>query len=603
MSNTSQKIKINHDREQLVFKCIQQLIEDSADTFTMNNFKASSPYLMELFGNRTLYIHALSEDGANKELYMHLFILDQLDFNEAKLYSHKLPATFIDANKALMEGGETAYSVFDKFSKFKPLFGLDFGIQPVIMHHLWSKKRIVGGVTYSSDDVNADINNFVHILPIINVLTSLFSQRQSHLKLELELETLKQVIDLVPQRVFWKNRDCLYLGGNTAIANDAGFSDPKDLIGKSTQDIFLDVDGRALEGDIRTMKTREHMVNVELQHTTKKEGDKWYRVSKSPLENKLNEVIGTVGTYDDITELKQIQLELQKAKDELEDRVNERTLDLKLSNGKLTKTLKELKKTKTQLIDTEKMAALGNLVAGISHEINTPIGVSVTAASHLQETIKELQTAFSSGELTEEHFLNFCSTADDCSNILLKNLARASDLIKSFKQIAIDQSHDKPRMVKLNEYVSSILATLTPVFKNKNIEIEVDIDKSINLIIYPGVFAQIVTNFTENAMKHAFPNDDMSGKYRIHCYLTDDNIHLHFIDNGVGIPLELQKKIFEPFYTTKAKSGGSGLGLSIVYNIIYQKFNGKIECNSDIGKGTDFYINIPKQTNLDMKYA
>lgn len=602
MAKISQKAKVNHNREPLVFQCIQKLIEDSADTLTMNDFKTSAPYLIELFGNRTLYIHALHEDGANKELYMHLFVLDKLDFTKAKLYSQKLPETYVAAHKALMEGGEPEFSVLDSSSAFKPFFGLNFGTQPLIMHHLWSKECIVGGVTYASDDIHSDISNFAPIIPIINVLASLLTQRQSHIALESQLETLKQVIDLVPQRVFWKNKDCAYLGGNAAMAKDANLSNTQDLIGKTTQEMFDHVDDRAMEDDIHTMKTREQMINVEMKHVTEEYGVKWFRVSKSALENKLNEVIGTVGTYDDITELKQIQLELQKAKDELEDRVNERTLDLKSSNKKLTTTLKELKKAKTHLIDTEKMAALGNLVAGISHEINTPIGVSVTAASHLQETIKHLQKAFSSGELTEEHFFNFCTTADDCSHILLNNLTRASDLIKSFKQVAIDQSHDKPRKVKLNEYVTNILATLTPVFKNKNIEIEVDIDKNINLIIYPGVFAQIVTNFTENVMKHAFPQEGMSGKYRIYCYLTEHNIHLHFIDNGVGIPLNIQKKIFEPFYTTKSKSGGSGLGLSIVYNIIYQQFNGTIECKSDTGIGTDFYINIPKQANLGMKH-
>lgn len=593
-----QDTKINHDRDQLIFQCIQQLLDDSSEIVTMNYFETSAPYLMELFGNRTLHIYALNEDNANKELIINLFLIDKSDCNKATHYRKRIPASYAESHQWLAQGEETEFSVFDTPSDLKNLFNLDFGTLPIIMHHLWFKNRIVGGVAYSSDNVNSDTNNFDPILPILNVLTSQLSQRQNYIELKVQLKTFKQVINLIPQRVFWKNKKSIYLGANTAFSMDAGIKNPEDIIGKSDADLFPNEADNYQADDKHTMKTRKHLLNFEEQQTNNKGKKIWLRTSKRPMENSLDEVVGTVGTYDEITELKDIQLELQKSKDGLEDNINERTLDLISSNHKLKKTLKELKKTQNHLIETEKMAALGNLVAGISHEINTPIGVSVTAASHLQETIESLQEAFSSEQLTEEHFAKFCITAKESSQILLNNLTRASNLIKDFKQVAIDQSHDKPRKVRLKKYVSSILTTLTPVFKNKNIELEVDIEHNLQLIIYPGILAQIVTNFTENAIKHAFPEKEGIGKFRISCYLTNHDIRLHFVDNGVGVPLNLQKKIFEPFFTTKEKSGGSGLGLSIIYNIICQQFKGKIECKSNLGGGTKFCITIPKQANV-----
>jgi two-component system autoinducer 2 sensor kinase/phosphatase LuxQ len=596
MSDLLKNVETN--KEPLVLQCIQALLEDSVDPIAMNHFETSAPYLMEFFGSNALIIFALDEDKANKELYIDAFSINKSNVKKAHPYRKRLSKNYEKKQSSIMKDDESAFSIFEKNSHFTPLFDLDFGKWPIIMHHLRFNGRIIGGISYSVYGINIGSKNFEYVLPIIKLLTSLVLQRHAHIEQKLKLETLQQVIDLVPQRVFWKNRDGEYLGCNTALVNDSDYSSSKDLIGKTAQEVFKNTNDEVSEEDIRTMKYQEVIINVEMSVVSPNKKLKWFRVSKSPLENKLNEVIGTVGTYDEITELKDIQIELQNSKDHLEDRVNERTLDLELSNLKLKETLKELKKAQNHLIEIEKMAALGNLVAGISHEINTPIGVSVTAASHLQETIAQLQKSFSLGELTEKHFNNSCSIANDCSQMLLNNLERASDLIKSFKQIAIDQSHDKPRKIKLNEYVKNILATLAPVLKNKDIELEVDIEEKLNLITFPGVFAQIVTNITENAMKHAFPDNEINAKFRIHCYLTDKNIHIHFIDNGVGIPQNLRTKIFEPFFTTKGKSGGSGLGLSIVYNIICQKFNGSIKCESCLGKGTDFHITIPKQHNL-----
>jgi two-component system autoinducer 2 sensor kinase/phosphatase LuxQ len=595
MPNLYREAQINHDRDQLVYQCIQQLLVDSVEIVTMNDFETSAPYLLELFDHRKLHIFALNEDDANKELNAHLFVINSTPQSKVKHHYTRIDQSYIQSHKWLSKIPGARFSVY-KPAELQLLFNIDFGSEPLIVHHLWLNNRIVGGFCYEEPPEHA--GEFTSIAPVLNVLTIQLFQRQQRIEIEDKVKTYQQVLNLIPQRVFWKNKQSIYLGANQVFANDAGLKTPELLIGKDDHSVFpMEANDYRLD-DANTMQTREHLINHEEPQTTKSGETIWLRTSKRPMINSQNEVIGVLGTYDEITELKNIQFELQETRDKLEERVKERTQDLKSSNNKLEEALVELKQAQNHLVESEKMAALGSLVAGISHEINTPIGVSVTAASHLHENIENIEKAFTSEQLTEKHFNNFCVTAKNSTQMLLSNLERASNLIKNFKQIAVDQSHDKPRKVRLNEYVSSVLATLAPVLKNRNIELEIDIEQDIQAFVYPGALAQIVTNFTENAIKHAFPENDVLGKFRISCDLSGSDIHLHFVDNGVGVPLNLQQKIFEPFFTTKRKYGGSGLGLSIIYNIVCQQFGGKIECKSTVGEGTDFYISIPQQTNM-----
>lgn len=594
MSDLFNDAKLKHDRDQLVFECIQQMLQDSALTETINYFRHSARSLFELFNNQRLYIFAFNEDAANKELNVHLFVVGQDSQEQATHYRRRIEQSYTESHEWLSKTEGAKSSIYTP-EELKRLFDIDFGITPSIVHHLWSKNRIVGGVAY---EYNGEMVPPHQVIPVLDVLTIQLSQRQEHIELEEQIEIYKHVLELMPQRVFWKNKQSVYLGANAAFAKDAGLPEASKIVGTNDFDYFPKEAQLYINDDHRTMQSRQHMLNAEEPQTALDGKKIWLRTSKRPMVNSENEVIGLLGTYDEITELKNVQFELQESKDKLEERVKERTEDLITSNRKLEKTLTELKQTQNHLVETEKMTALGNLVAGISHEVNTPIGVSVSAASHLQENIEALEIAFQSAKLTEEHFNNFCSTARDSAQMLLNNLTRASKLIKDFKQIAVDQSNDVPRKVILKDYVTSVLSTLSPAFRNKKIELEIDIDSQLKLIIYPGAFAQIVTNFTENAIKHAFPEENAVGTFRIFCDIDHANINVLFSDDGVGIPLAVQKKIFEPFFTTQRSNGGSGLGLSIAYNIICQQFGGKLECKSEPGKGTKFLVQIPSKSNI-----
>jgi two-component system autoinducer 2 sensor kinase/phosphatase LuxQ len=559
----------------------------------MNYLRHSARSLFELLNNQTLYIFAFNEDAANKELNVHLFVIDKDSQEKAKHYRRKIEQSYAELHGWLSEEDGQKSSVYTP-TELKLLVDIDFGTKPSIVHHLWSKDRIVGGFSYEYD---GDMSPPQQVTPVLDVLTIQLCQRQEHIELEKQIETYKHVLDLVPQRIFWKNKQSVYLGANKAFSLDAGLTKTSDIVGSTDFEHFPQEAELYRSDDQRTMQTRQHILNIEEPQTTKS-GDKiWLKTSKRPMVNSQNEVIGVLATYDEITELKNVQFELQESKDKLEERVKERTKDLITSNNKLEVTLTELKQTQNHLVETEKMAALGNLVAGISHEVNTPIGVSVTAASHLQENIEKLESTFQSAELTEQHFNNFCLTAKNSAQMLLSNLTRASELIKNFKQIAVDQSNDVPRKVILKDYVISVLSTLSPAFRNKKIELIIDIDREFELIIYPGAFAQIISNFTENTIKHAFPEENAVGKFRISCDMQNENINILFTDDGVGMPLSIQKQIFEPFFTTCRSKGGSGLGLSIIYNIVCQQFGGTLECKSELGKGSEFLIQIPSKSN------
>lgn len=284
--------------------------------------------------------------------------------------------------------------------------------------------------------------------------------------------------------------------------------------------------------------------------------------------------------------------EQRKLNETLEDKVVERTKELDDKNHELQHSLDELKKTQDKLVEAEKMAALGGLVAGIAHEINTPIGVGVTAASHLADKTKEMNEKFSSGIMRKSDLEVFINSSIEANDLLLANLQRASELIQSFKKVAVNQTSEDMIDVELVSYTKDVLTTLSPKFKNKNYIIDVDGD-SVHINTYAGDYAQIVTNLIMNSIIHGFDNQN-DGRISINIKDNDDKVTILFSDNGKGISEENIPKIFDPFFTTKRGEGGSGLGLHIIFNIITNKLKGNISCASAEGVGTTFTIELAK---------
>jgi signal transduction histidine kinase len=290
---------------------------------------------------------------------------------------------------------------------------------------------------------------------------------------------------------------------------------------------------------------------------------------------------------------RQANILVQQERDTLEMRVEERTEELSERNSELSQTLSNLKNTQRQLIEAEKMAALGGLVAGVAHEINTPIGIGVTAASTLADETKLFLNDYQNGQIKRSALSHYLDIATDSSRLILRNLERAAELVQSFKQVAVDQTNLEQREFAVIGYIQEVLRSLHPQIKRFNHHIEVRGDETITLNSYPGAFSQVVTNLVMNSLMHAYP-DEKSGKLRFEVTDQAGIITVGYQDDGCGISQENLPRIFEPFYTTARNRGGTGLGLHIVYNLITQKLEGQIRCESQVGLGTSFVLLFPK---------
>ncbi|MBT3306179.1 MAG: PAS domain-containing sensor histidine kinase [Alphaproteobacteria bacterium] len=261
----------------------------------------------------------------------------------------------------------------------------------------------------------------------------------------------------------------------------------------------------------------------------------------------------------------------------------------KEAEDKLHHTLDELRQTQDVLVQSEKMASLGGLVAGVAHEINTPVGIGVTASSHLSEAVGNLRRSFAGGTLKKSELEASFETIDQASEMISTNLRRAAELIGSFKQVAVDQSSEEKREFQVGEYLDEIILSLHPKIKQTKHRVSVDCDSSLLVNSYPGAISQIITNLVMNSLIHAYDDGD-EGSIRISALDNGDHITLKYFDDGKGMDTESLKKIFDPFFTTKRGSGGSGLGMNILYNLVTQTLGGTVVCDSQPGEGTTFTI-------------
>lgn len=304
-----------------------------------------------------------------------------------------------------------------------------------------------------------------------------------------------------------------------------------------------------------------------------------------------NEVI-YVCMATDVTKQRQAEAGIRELNAELECRVTERTQALSRSNAELESALKALKETMEQLVQSEKLAALGSLVAGVAHELNTPIGNALMAASSLEDFTTRIESAFQDGKMTRSSLEQFLDDARVATGISSRNLERASELISSFKQVAVDQSSSQRRRFSLHELVHEILVTLHPQTKKCDIDFQVDVPDRIEMDSYPGPLGQVISNLIINAVTHAY-SGHQHGEVQIIALEEDTQLRIEVIDQGVGIPEEIQSKIFDPFYTSRLGQGGSGLGLHIVHNLVTELLGGQIEVKSVLGDGTRFIICLP----------
>ena len=287
-----------------------------------------------------------------------------------------------------------------------------------------------------------------------------------------------------------------------------------------------------------------------------------------------------VGVNADITARKQAEAELERHRDHLEELVAERTA--------------ELRQAMTQLIQTEKLAALGHLVAGVAHELNTPLGNVRTVAGALGEHLRDFAAAGDAGAPRRAQVAEFLDRSREAVALLERNAARAADLIGHFKQVAVDQTSARRRRFDLRQTVEELLATLRPQFKHTAHCVELDIASGLELDSYPGALEQVLVNLIGNALVHGFADRD-AGRIHLHAVILDsDHVRISHADDGLGIPETIQNRIFDPFFTTNLSGGGSGLGMYIVYNLVVGVLGGTIRVHSAPGTGTTFTLILPR---------
>jgi signal transduction histidine kinase len=254
--------------------------------------------------------------------------------------------------------------------------------------------------------------------------------------------------------------------------------------------------------------------------------------------------------------------------------------------------MEKLERTQEHLIESEKLASLGGLVAGVAHEINTPVGLSLTGITHFSDMTKKLKKDYEDENLSEEEFKEYIDIAYNLAHTIRLNLEKTAQLVRSFKQVAVDQSVEEKRDIDLHKYIDEVVLSLHNKLKQSKIKVNVECPETLKISTYPGDISQILTNLIMNSIMHGF-DKTMEGEISIQVETKNNEIIFIYKDNGKGIKKENLKKIYEPFFTTNREGGGTGLGLNIIYSLVSKKLNGTIACESQEGKGVVFTITLP----------
>jgi signal transduction histidine kinase len=282
---------------------------------------------------------------------------------------------------------------------------------------------------------------------------------------------------------------------------------------------------------------------------------------------------------------------IRKAKERLENQ-----------NAALNAALTALQDAQSELVRQEKLASLGRLVAGVAHEINTPLGICVTATSHLVQELKLTREELAAGEMTEESLQSFLDIIDQSLRIMTTNTQRAAALVRSFKQVAVDQSSDDIRSFDLRHYLDEVLLSLQPKLKGRPVQVVVECPPGIDMESFPGAVSQIVTNMVMNSLVHGF-GENQAGRIRLSAALDEDQVVLDYSDDGAGMDQETLAKLFDPFFTTKRGSGGSGLGAHILFNLVTGPLGGTVKVHSAPGEGLQYRLRFPRSRKQARKAA
>lgn len=431
--------------------------------------------------------------------------------------------------------------------------------------------------------------NGVEATTLANKFTEMIAERQ---RTESELTQFKATLDGTLDSVFMFHPDDLrFFYVNRGALDQVGYS-RHELFNMTPVDIKPDIDEAQFLALIQPLlQGDQEALTFETVHQ-RKDG------RRVPVEIFLQYFTESnpprfVAIVRDISDRKRAEERMQRLNEELEQRVKERTQELEQANQHLQQTLETLQRAQDELVHSEKLASLGSLVAGIAHELNTPLGNALTVSTTFTHKAQELEKAIAEGSLRRAAMDDFLKQTLQIADLLGRNLHKASELISNFKQVAVDQTSSQRRDFMLDEVVNELVETLYHQFKRTPHTLQVEIPPGLHFNSYPGPLGQVISNLLMNALIHGM-DAQTAGHITVAAAATDDgSVILSVSDDGKGIDSENLPHVFDPFFTTRLGQGGSGLGLHIVYNIVTGILGGTIEVTSKPGEGTRFDVTLP----------
>ena len=442
-------------------------------------------------------------------------------------------------------------------------------------------RRRDGDILWLSDSATAVRDDKGEVIRYEGTVRDITDQKRAEDAIAEGRRLLQQVIDTVPAVINVKDRNLRYVLMNRYMAGIFGI-EPGEALGRTTGDLMSRYGARKTdENDKRVLKTRKGLGFYEEEYMDSAGTMRHWLVNKLPLLDPDGEIERIVTVALDIGERKRGEQEMRKARDAAET------------------ALRNLRETQASLIEAEKLAALGRLVAGVAHEVNNPVGISLTVASALERKAANFTEQVGRGELRRSSLNEFLATTRDASGQLVANLNRAAELIQSFKQVAADRNYSDQRSFDLADLTEQVVMSLRPGLRKHNLTLNVECQPNLIMNSYPGPYGQVLTNLFLNAVAHAFP-DGGPGLIDIQARPSGkDNVEIIFSDNGCGMSLDVRRRAFDPFFTTRRDQGGTGLGLHIVYSIVTTRLGGRLDLDSEPGGGTRIQILLPRVAPLE----
>jgi PAS domain S-box-containing protein len=387
---------------------------------------------------------------------------------------------------------------------------------------------------------------------------------------------LQLIYDTAPIGLAYLSPDCRYLQINQRLTEICGIS-VEGHLGRSVRDCVPAL-ASSVEAIVHSiMETGEPVTGIEVngQRAGQNE-DRCWITYWHPQRGPNGNIVGVNVAAEEITERKRNEKEIRAARDAAEA------------------ALHHLQETQASLIEAEKLAALGRLVAGVAHEINSPVGTSLTVASALQHKSAIFAAEVAQGDLKRSSLNEFLEVVEDASALLVANLKRSAELVQSFQQVAVDRSYLDHRAFDPGEFTEQVLMSLRPALPKNNLTLNVDCQSGLTMDSYPGPYGQVLTNLFLNSVMHAFP-DRKGGVIDVRLRASDnDNVVILFSDDGCGMSLDVRRQAFNPFFTTRRDGGRVGLGLHIVHNIVTNRLGGQLHLDSAPGEGTRVQIIVPR---------